>query len=404
VSDERRSDVTDNNSNLRLISADAHVIEPPHLFEQHLPASLRGRAPRFATTGDGDAWEIDGVGRVALPPSAATGSGYRPARSDGGAIAFSDVLPGLYDGAERLKLQDADSVDAEVIYPSPGLWDAIKQLDDTELQVACVRAYNDWIASFCATSPNRLIGVGKIPSSNLGDALDELERCLSLGLKGVVLDAWPGGSRDEPEAADAFWSVVDGRHAPVSIHYGLGRESVTAPPSGIAAGLNPPLADIGAASLAPLLATGVLDRYPNVRMVLAHANAGWAVHWLEFMDNLYIRGRHLESRKLPFADAEAVPSEYIRRHFWFTFHQDRSAIRTRHLLGASHLLWGSHFPLDATNWPDNREQAMRVTEELPTEDRQKVLGENVARLYRLPGYEAGFEDGAVNEFEQLVHL
>ena len=213
-----------------------------------------------------------------------------------------------------------------------------------------------------------------------------------------------GAHATEPEAADAFWSVVDGRHVPVSIHYGLGRESVTAPPSGIAAGLNPPLADIGAASLGPLLATGVLDRYPNVRMVLAHANAGWAVHWLEFMDNLYIRGRHLESRKLPFADAEAVPSEYIRRHFWFTFHQDRSAIRTRHLLGASICCGAATSP---SMPPTGRTTANRPCESprsSPPEDRQRVLGENVARLYRLPGYEAGFEDGAVNEFEQLVHL
>lgn len=47
---------------------------------------------------------------------------------------------------------------------------------------------------------------------------------------------------------------------------------------------------------------------------------------------------------------------------------------------------------------------MRVTEELPSQERSALLAANTARLYRLPGYEQGFEDTELDTFEQLVYF
>jgi predicted TIM-barrel fold metal-dependent hydrolase len=219
-----------------------------------------------------------------------------------------------------------------------------------------------------------------------------------LNLRGVILDAWPSGSAVAGDPSDEpFWQAVNDVGVPVSLHYAIGRaESV--PPGGIAPGLKPPMAD----SALPLVAARVFDRFPDVRLVFAHGDAGWAVHWLEFTDINYVRHRHLGEYALE--DPDALPSEYIRRHVWFTFHRDRSAVKNRGRLGPAHLLWGSHFPLDDASWPDDRAQAMRVTEELPSEDRRALLAGNTARLYRLPGYEKGFADAELEKFEQLVHF
>jgi predicted TIM-barrel fold metal-dependent hydrolase len=293
-----------------------------------------------------------------------------------------------------------DSVHAEILYPSAGLWEAVTQLEDRDLKLACTRAYNDWIAEFSAHSPDRLIGLAKIPSTNCEDAREELLRCVKeLDLRGAILDAWPsggpvGGKPDD----DPFWDAVNEMRVPVSLHYALGGAKGTLPPSGIAPGLKPPMAD----AVLPLVAAGVFDRFPNVKLVLAHGNAGWAFHWLEFMDINYVRHRHLDEYALP--DADAIPSEYIRKFSWFVFHQDRSSVKNRHRLGAAHLMWGSHFPYEDANWPDDREQAMRVTDEVPSQERQALLADNVARLYRLSGQEEGFTDGDVERFEQLVHF
>ena len=382
-----------------LISADSHVIEPGDIFEKRLPRSLRDRAPKFESWNGGNAWRIEGIEPVPFLASTVTGSGYRKARrgDDKTAVAFNEVMPALYDPVERIKAQDADSVSAEILYGYPYLWDAIKQLGDGELRLACARAYNDWLAEFCAHDPRRLIGVAKIPTSNVEHARLELVRCTEeLGLRGAVLDAFPddaAGPTDDK--LDAIWEVAASARIPVTLHYGLG-DSRSAPTAGITAGQKPPMAG----SALPLV--GAFDRHPDLRMVFAHADAGWAFFWLEFFDNTYLRQRHLETFKLPQPDI--FPSEYLRRHFWFTVQQDRSAVKHRHIFGDGHLMWASHFPLDAANWPDNRQSAMRMVDGLPREDERALLCENVARLYRLPGYEDGTAPTPFEKLESLVHI
>ena len=120
-----------------LISADSHVLEPGDLFATRLPASLRDRAPKLVSSNGVSEWQVDGIGPVPLPASAVTGSGYRLPDGPSAGAAFDDVMPALYDPAERLRAQFADSVDAEVLYGYPYLWDAIKQLDDAELRLRC---------------------------------------------------------------------------------------------------------------------------------------------------------------------------------------------------------------------------------------------------------------------------
>jgi predicted TIM-barrel fold metal-dependent hydrolase len=382
----------------QLISADAHVVEPSDLFAK---ANLGDRAPKLESVDGGDAWIVDGAEPAPLPPLAATGSAYRVAPGQEDApISFDAVMPALYDAAERVKAQAADSVDAEILYPSPGLWDAIKGVDDAGFQLTCIQAYNDWIAQYCSHAPDRLIGVGKIPTGDVEVATAELRRCVNdLNLRGVLLDGWPSGSAKAADEADnVFWDTANALGVPVSLHYAFGAEKATAPPSGIAPGLKPPMADV----VLPLVAGRVFDRNPDLKLVLAHGDAGWALHWLEFTDINYVRHKHLGEYALE--DPDATPSDYLRRHCWFTFSQDRSAVKNRNKIGPAHLMWASHFPLDVADWPDDRQQAMRVTEELPTDERQALLADNAAKLYRLPGYEQGFPDGDVNAFETLVHF
>ncbi len=386
-----------------VISADAHVVEPPDLFESRVAGSARSRAPKLVAYEGGSAWQVDGAEPIPLPATAATGSGWHRAaggpRRDG-PTTWDAVLPALYDPAARVQAQWTDGIDGEVLYPSTGLWDAIKQLDDDALKLAHVQAYNDWIAEYCAHDPQRLFGVARLPTTNVDDAQRELLRAVNeLGLRGAVLDAWPSGSPYGGNPADEpFWETVNDLRVPISMHFGFGPNASTSPPTGIAPGLRPPMAD----ALLPMVAAGVFDRYPEVRIVMAHGDAGWALHWMEFFDVNYVRHKHLSEYALQ--DDDAVPSEYMRRHAWFTFHQDRTAVKNRHRLGDVHLLWASHFPFDDANHPDDRQQAMRVTDEVPDDERQALLAGNVGRLYRLPGYEAGFSNDEVAAFEQLVHF
>ena len=187
---EHRRPMTDSND-YRLISADSHVLEPPDLFERP-PGTAAEPCSQARRLDGGDAWMVDGS--RARPPARHGRLGVRatewlqPRPPDGQArSAFADVLPGLYDPAERLRAQDADSVQAEVLYPSAGLWDAD--------HAARRRGSSSWPAhgptttgspSSRAHNPDRLIGLGKIPSTTCEDARDELLRCVKeLNLRGV---------------------------------------------------------------------------------------------------------------------------------------------------------------------------------------------------------------------------
>jgi predicted TIM-barrel fold metal-dependent hydrolase len=385
-----------------LISSEAHVVEPPTVFDE-LPASLRDRAPKLETVDGGSAWVVEGFEPIPLAPTTTTGTGWHRASGaveDDAAVAWDDVLPALYDPAERQRAQWADSVDAEVLYPTPELWDAIRQLDDAELTIGLIRAYNDWIAEFSRQAPDRFVGLAKLPSTSVADAQAELERSVGeLGLRGAILDAWPSGApAGGNEADDPFWATVHELNVPISFHWGFGKNGSTAPPTGIAPGMKPPMSD----TLLPMVAAGVFDRYAELKIVLAHGDAGWAMHWMEFFDINYARMKHLP--EFAMANPDTVPSEYLRKHTWFTFHQDRPAVKNRARLGGVHLMWASHFPYEDSHYPDNRQQAMRVTDETPVDERHGLLAGNVARLYRLPGFEKGFTEAEILAFDQLVHL
>jgi predicted TIM-barrel fold metal-dependent hydrolase len=385
-----------------LVSAESHIVEPPDVFDA-VPATLRDRAPRLVSSAGAAVWVVEGSEPIPLAPTTTTGSGWLRAADDAcltQPVAWESVLPALYDPAERTRAQWDDSVDAEILYPTPELWDAIRGLPDVELKIALARAYNDWIAAFCAEAPDRLFGLGKLPTTSVEDAKDELVRCVNeLGLRGAILDAFPSGVAAGGHSADEpFWETVNDLGVPISLHYAFGTAADTAPPCGIVPGMKPPMAD----TLLPMVAAGLFDRYPETKIVLAHGDAGWALHWMEFFDINYVRHKHLSEYALQ--DTEAVPSDYIRKHAWFTFHQDRPAVKNRHRLGGVHLMWASHFPYEDSNWPDNRQQAMRVTDSTPTDDRHSLLAGNVARLYRLPGFEKGFTEDEVTSFERLVHF
>ena len=49
-------------------------------------------------------------------------------------------------------------------------------MDDMELQLACLRAYNDFLSEFASTDPTRLVGIGLVPTDDIQAGVDEVKR------------------------------------------------------------------------------------------------------------------------------------------------------------------------------------------------------------------------------------
>jgi predicted TIM-barrel fold metal-dependent hydrolase len=82
---------------------------------------------------------------------------------------YEAACPSGWDPIERLKDQDIDGVEAEVIYTTLGL--ALFQLSDAELQQACFQVYNNWVAEFRSHNPKRLHPVAMIALEDIAEAV-----------------------------------------------------------------------------------------------------------------------------------------------------------------------------------------------------------------------------------------
>lgn len=390
----------------RHVSADSHVNEPPDLWETRLPERLRDRGPRcidLPNGGQGFVME-DLEEPIPLGPTAVVyraqsrydRANYRQRfmeMRDGAnkGLRYEDILPGSFDPAARVKEQQEDKVDAEVLYTSPPLWAGIKQMHDTELRLACFQAYNEWIAEFNAYDPARLVGVGSVPTTGVDDAVAEFERCVGqLQLRTVALESYPSGVPDRPEPEDdRFWAKAEELGIPIAEHAGF----TLSPNAGVmatrGAGATPAASksrpvDMAVGSfqtvLGKLILDGVFDRFPGLIFVGVEVNIGWIPYYLEQFDARF-RSHYKE---LP-VKLEMLPSEYFRRNVRTTFITDPVGVDCRYLIGIDNIMWSSDFPHSVSSWPIDVELGLAQLDQasVPDGERERIMWRTCADLYGL---------------------
>ena len=130
-----------------VISVDDHVVEPPHTFQGRLPAALQARAPRITETSKGhQVWEFEGERYSQVGMNAVAGRRSESVRLE--PFRFDQMRPGCYDVDARVRDMDVNGVWASVNFPSQitGFCGRVFfGIDDRELGLACIRAWNDWL-------------------------------------------------------------------------------------------------------------------------------------------------------------------------------------------------------------------------------------------------------------------
>jgi predicted TIM-barrel fold metal-dependent hydrolase len=368
-----------------IIDADAHVQEPPELWQARAPARLKTRAPRVVRTEQGDVWLFDeGKARQPVGLTACAGLSYLQYRPAG--HTYDAIRPGMYEPGARLKDMEIDKIYAQILYPSVTLTGARTYSDDRELQRFCVRAYNEWVVEFCAGSGGRLIGLGIIPTTGVADALAELEWLLKHGLRGAIISRMPNGSFDFAPDDEAFFGQAQEADLPVHVHIGSFVRSYGDKPVdftkldflGAAGG-----SKAGAHTLpvtCDLLFSGIFEKFERLKLVLVEANIGWIPTLLEQTDDMYLRYRWFSQAVEKLG---RMPSEVFQRHFWATFMIDTVGMELRHRLNVDHLLWSTDYPHTGSDWPNSRVTIDRVFRGVPRSQVRKMLHNNARALYRL---------------------
>jgi predicted TIM-barrel fold metal-dependent hydrolase len=366
----------------RLIDADCHVVEPPHIWQTWLPKRFHDRAPKLVKDDEGgDAWElVPGAPLMHIGLVATPGMRYEDIRWKG--YTYETVRRGCWDGKARLEDMDADGVDAEFLYPSQRTMYSFMGNPDREFHLAGVRAYNDFMAQeFCAAGPERLFFLAQTPNLGVEAGIAELHRCRRMGARGVILTAWPAGGDDLGPEDEPFFAAAAELGMPVSIHINIQRKRNPRPtlegPAAIAT-----MALAGMLAFPPimceLIVSGLFDRVPALRIVGVETEVGWIPEALEQVDNFYWRNRAHTGIRI-----RRLPSEYFHDHFLCTFIRDKVGVRNRYDIGVRNMAWSSDYPHHGCDWPYSRKVVAELFDGVPQEERQRICAGNMVELYGL---------------------
>jgi predicted TIM-barrel fold metal-dependent hydrolase len=362
----------------KIISADDHVQEPTDTWQVRVPAKLRDRAPKVLNVDGGDVWILEGKILARLGTGVAAGKEFKDYRLEG--ETYQSIRPGAFDPHERIKDMDLDGVDAQVLFPN-AFW--IFGVADSELQFACIRAYNDFIAEFCGVDPRRLIGIGLVPTDDVQEAIREAQRVARLGLRGLLLPTFPGGEPLNSEIYNPFWSAAQDLNLPIHLHFAVNDpRNVLFHHQQHLRGMSPALLLINTTgnmeALARLIFGGVMELFPKLKFVSVEGNIGWLPFFLQRADTVYKRHKYWTRLELPMP-----PSEYFHRQVYATFIEDHVGIEVRDLIGVDRIMWSSDYPHADTTWPHSLTYIGETMAGVPEEDRRKITGGNAARLYGL---------------------
>jgi predicted TIM-barrel fold metal-dependent hydrolase len=371
----------------KVISGDGHVETPPESWVKYMPEEHRDRAPRLIKLPKGgEAWLIEGQ---PLIPNGQNITGRGPIKIAGGSYYNADGSPaeGAGDARQRLREQDIDGIDAEVLFPPIFASRAIENITDKDVYRALIRAYNTFLArDYCAVAPDRLIGNGVIPSSGIDDAIAELEFLHREGIRSVSLHNFPNGTGFAAPEDDGFWKRSLELGIKLSPHFGFGQMAPGLNQVGLGISGDPFAGTLTQRvsgqppmyTMSQLIVAGVFDRLPKLEFYFAEVNASWLPWALFVIDDNYEIFRGPYDRKLA-----RKPSEYILDHFWFGIIRDPKAIAMRDYVPFDRLMFGTDFPHSVGTYPNSKKFLDGCFEGVPESYRRKMLLENPAKYYGL---------------------
>ena len=352
---------------LHVIDLDGHVWEPDACWEEHLDTEFLDRRPRIVEDDRGttrylveDRMMPTGSGRGAWAPE-----GFREA---------SLHRAGGVDPVARLADMDTEGIDLAVLYGTMalGLWSIV----DLDLGIATCRAFNDWLGAYCATDPDRLVPTCALPLRSIPDSVDEIERVVAQhGVMTIPLPASVLGRNLDDETLDPLFDTAERLDVAIGVHAGgtglaidrfvdqYAMAHACAFPMDIMLGLT------------TMLAGGVLERHPRLRVAFLEAGCGFVPAFLERLDE------HHEKRPGEMPAIARPPSAYLDdgRVVVSCEPEEHGIAYAVERLGTHVVAYASDYPHWDAEFPGSVAH-VRDRNDLTDDAKAAILGGNAARL------------------------
>jgi predicted TIM-barrel fold metal-dependent hydrolase len=388
-----------------IVSVDDHVVEPAHLWQTWLPAKFKERGPRIERHGlaglkflggtqyeyelDDDAPPCDiwfyedgmyphkrHVAAVGFPRDE---MGLVP-------ITYDEMRPGCYDPKARIEDNTMNHVDVSLSFPTFPRFcgQTFLEAKDRELAEACVYAYNDWmVEEWCGDSNGALVPLPIIPLWDAGLAAAEVRRNAERGARAVCFSEIPphlGLPSIHSGEWNPFFEACQETKTVVCMHIGsssrMPSTSSDAPPA-VQATLS-----FGNAmsSMTDFLFSGVLVRYPELKLAYSEGQIGWVPYILERADDVWSEHRAWAGVKDTIPEP---PSTYYYRQIYTCFFRDRHGIDSIDKVGIDNVTFETDYPHTDSTWPNTKEVAIDLMGHMTPEQQYKILRGNAIRMLDL---------------------
>lgn len=405
-----------------VVSGDSHVVEPLDLFVERLPKNMRDRALR-QTEFELEKPLVPGGHTIFRTVHAPGYEGWTVSRYRQHTGSIPDWYP-----EQILKDMDRDGIDATVMFSNFALF--VTYTDDHETAMAHTRVYNDWLAETYLPYKHRMAPLATIPTTDIGDAVKEIERAANMGLRGLFLPEHPQPLPYWHDSYEPLWAAAEANEMPIFFHLAAGGantktgnsitgDNVKGILTAMAMGKHKELNNQTLAArtggggnssgsvpmriISELIASGACERHPNLKWNLIEYNAGWLAHFMSMMDKgwrtgtgqdphwwlgFWQDGKPMEEQEL-FGQLFKIndrwphplkPSEYVKRNIRVQFADDRMAVQARHITGVDTIYWGNDYPHAEGTFLGSQAVIEEQLFDVPDDERAKMLGGTLAEI------------------------
>jgi predicted TIM-barrel fold metal-dependent hydrolase len=389
----------------KIVSVDDHVVEPAHVWERWLPAQHHDKAPRVERRGIGtmrhvgggtyeqtfdpdgpqaDCWVYEDLVYIHKRHVAAVG--FDRDEMTMSPMTYDEMRPGCYDPKARVDDMELNWVEASLSFPSFPRFcgQTFLEAKDRELAEACVYAYNDWMVDeWCGDSGGRLIPLPIIPLWDAELAAAEVRRNAARGARAVCFSEIPavlGLPSIHTGDWDPFFAACAETRTVVCMHIGSSSKmpatSADAPVA-VAATLS-----FGNAmsSLTDFLFSGVLVRFPDLKLAYSEGQIGWIPYILERADDVWLEHRAWGGVR---DIVPEPPSTYYYRQVFGCFFRDRHGIESLQSVGVDNTTFETDYPHTDSTWPHTKKVAQELMAGLPDDVVHKLVRGNAIRMLEL---------------------
>ena len=370
-----------------LVSIDDHMIEPPDMFDNHVPAKWRDLAPKVVRGDDGtDAWHFGGTATSTRFGMAATVGwpaeewGFNPG-------TYSELRPGCFDVHERVRDMDANGVLGSMNFPTMAGFNArtFNEGEDKDVGLVMLRAYNDWaIDEWCGAYPDRFIPLAMVPLWDVDLCVEEIHRVAAKGCRSVSFLETPH-VQGLPSFLSGYWdpmfSALCDHGMVLSLHIGAGFDVIKRPPEAPVDHLMVLACQISAITAQDLLFGPTLRKFPALKVALSEGGIGWIPFYFDRID------RHYENQRWLHGGDDfggKLPSEVFREHILACYITDPSGLLLRDRIGIDNIAWECDYPHTDTTWPTSPEFTWKEFEGAGVTDDgeiNKITWQNACHFY-----------------------